>query len=216
MRRLNSETGALLPDDLLNTTQQRKREHKLAAILNDSRRLLQRDGYAAFTLRKAASEAGVPLGTLQHYFPTRELLLTSVINSTLRSFNESYHSIAASGGPASDRLTQLISRILSEAHDTETRIFMLEVYALANHEAFAAEALAESYQDYLEIFAKLVSEINPSLGKVECHLRGVLIVSQLEGVLVVLNSAKVGTSIDTESLSHAVRVVLNSLSTAGN
>ncbi|SIO71152.1 transcriptional regulator, TetR family [Burkholderia sp. GAS332] len=216
MQRLTFETGALLPEDLMSTTQQRKRGHKLATILEDSRKLMQRDGYAAFTLRKAAAEAGVPLGTLQHYFPTREVLLKTVIHQTLKQFNDEYHLIARSGGGAADRLTQLISKILTEVRDTETRLFMLEVAALANHEDFATEALAECYQDYIGIFASLVAEINPNLSKKESHIRAVLIVSQLEGLLVVLNSGNVNPSIDGQALDHAVHVVVNSLSTAGN
>jgi AcrR family transcriptional regulator len=216
MQRLTFETGALLPEDLMNTAQQRKRGHRLATILEDSRRLMQREGYAAFTLRKAAAEAGVPLGTLQHYFPTREGLLKTVIQQTLKLFNDEYHSIAKSGGPATDRLTQLISKILTEVRDKETRLFMLEVATLANHEEFAAEALAECYQDYLGVFANLVTEINPSLSKKESYIRAVLIVSQLEGLLVVLNSGNVGPTIDTQALDHAVHVVLSSLSTAGS
>lgn len=216
MQRLTFETGALLPDDLMNTAQQRKRGLRLATILEDSRRLLQREGYAAFTLRKAAAEAGVPLGTLQHYFPTREVLLKTVIQQTLKLFNDEYHSIARSGSPATERLTQLVSKILTEVRDTETRLFMLEVAALANHEEFAAEALAGCYRDYLEIFTNLVAEINPKISKKESHIRAVLIVSQLEGLLVVLHSGNVGPTVDTQSLDHAVHVVLNSLSTAGN
>lgn len=216
MQRLTFETGALLPEDLMSTTQQRKRGHRLATILEDSRRLMQREGYSAFTLRKAAAEAGVPLGTLQHYFPTREILLKTVIQQTLKLFNDEYHLIARSGGQATERLTQLINKILSEVRDKETRLFMLEAAALANHEDFAAEALAECYRDYLEIFANLVAEINPKLSKKESHVRAVLIVSQLEGLLVVLNSGNVGPSIDSQSLDHAVHVVLSSLSTAGS
>lgn len=206
------EAGALMADDLLSTPQQRKRGHKLTTILEDSRRLFQREGYAAFTLRRAAAEAGVPLGTLQHYFPTREVLLKALIQQTIRTFNDHYQVIASSGGPATQRLTRLIEQILKEVRTPDDRLFMLELAALANHDKFAADVLAENYKVYLGIVTRLVSEISPTLTERESVVRALLIIAQLEGLLVVLNSGSLGTGIDDDAITHAVHVLVNSLS----
>ena len=44
-----------------------------------ARAVLTRDGVAGTTLRAVAAEAGVPLGTLHYVFPSKELLITAVI-----------------------------------------------------------------------------------------------------------------------------------------
>ena len=44
-----------------------------------ARAVLCRDGVAGTTLRAVAAEAGVPLGTLHYVFPTKEQLITAVV-----------------------------------------------------------------------------------------------------------------------------------------
>ncbi|RNL63102.1 TetR/AcrR family transcriptional regulator [Nocardioides marmoriginsengisoli] len=48
-----------------------------------ARAVMARDGVAATTVRAVAAEAGVPLGTLQYVFPTKELLLKAVIEDVV-------------------------------------------------------------------------------------------------------------------------------------
>ena len=52
-----------------------RREQLVAA----ARRALTREGVARTSLRVVAAEAGVPLGTLQYVFPSKEQLLRAVI-----------------------------------------------------------------------------------------------------------------------------------------
>lgn len=48
-----------------------------------ARAVMARTGVAGTTLRAVAAEAGVPLGTLQYVFPTKEQLLEAVIESVV-------------------------------------------------------------------------------------------------------------------------------------
>jgi TetR/AcrR family transcriptional regulator, regulator of biofilm formation and stress response len=48
-----------------------------------ARQVMARDGVAAASLRVVAAEAEVPLGTLQYVFPSKELLLTAVIEDVV-------------------------------------------------------------------------------------------------------------------------------------
>lgn len=48
-----------------------------------ARAVMARDGVARTTLRSVAAEAGVPLGTLQYVFPTKERLLTAVVEDVV-------------------------------------------------------------------------------------------------------------------------------------
>ncbi|WP_435200844.1 TetR/AcrR family transcriptional regulator [Janibacter sp. GS2] len=52
-------------------------------IVNAARVALTRDGVARTSMRAVAAEAGVPLGTLQYIFPSRELLLRAVIEDVV-------------------------------------------------------------------------------------------------------------------------------------
>ena len=50
-----------------------------AQLVVAARAVLCRDGVAGTTLRAVAAEAGVPLGTLHYVFPTKEQLITAVL-----------------------------------------------------------------------------------------------------------------------------------------
>ncbi|KXO88648.1 TetR family transcriptional regulator [Tsukamurella pulmonis] len=57
-------------------------------IVAAARAVLIRDGVAKTSLRAVASEAGIPLGTLQHVFPGKQLLLQAVIEQVIDDISE--------------------------------------------------------------------------------------------------------------------------------
>ena len=52
-------------------------------LIAAARSALARDGVAKTSLRAVAAEAGVPLGTMQYVFPSKELLLRAVIEDVM-------------------------------------------------------------------------------------------------------------------------------------
>ncbi|MGN8005965.1 TetR/AcrR family transcriptional regulator [Acidovorax sp. 22279] len=214
MKPLTIDSATLMGSHELATPQQRKRESRLQAILETAQLVFRRDGYAAFTLRHVAAEAGVQLGTLQHYFPSRELLLRTMIVQTIRSYNEDYDRIARSEAPVERRMQAIIEQVLREVQDESDRTFLLEMSALACHEHFAAEALVESHRQYLGMWGRLIGEMNPGLNADERRMRALLIAAQLEGLMPFLQVGTPGAVPDSKALAHAVRVVAISLSSA--
>ncbi|MFS2024888.1 TetR/AcrR family transcriptional regulator [Massilia sp. CT11-137] len=214
MKNFSIDAGALAVEEAPGTLQHRKRVDKLQTIVEDARRVLQREGFGGFTLRKVASEAEVPLGTLQHYFPTRELLLRAVIVQTIREYNESYERIEQSDAPAEKRLEAIIDQVLVEIRDRDTRVFFLEIAAVACHHSFANQALEQSQRAYLNTLSRLISELNPSLNVRECELRSLLIASQIEGLMMFFQSIAADKMPDAEALRRAVVMVAKSISTA--
>lgn len=54
-----------------------------AQLIQAARSALARDGVAKTSLRAVAAEAGVPLGTMQYIFPSKERLLRAVIEDVV-------------------------------------------------------------------------------------------------------------------------------------
>lgn len=214
MKPLAIDSATLMGSQELATPQQRKRESRLQAILETAQLVFRRDGYAAFTLRRVAAEAGLQLGTLQHYFPSRELLLRTMLVQTIKGYNDDYDRVAKSDAPVERRVQAIIEQVLREVQDESDRAFLLEMSALATHEHFAAEALVESHRQYLGMWSRLIGEMNPGLGVDECRMRALLVAAQLEGLMPFLQVGAPGAVPDSKALSHAVRVVALSLSSA--
>lgn len=212
MEKFSIDFSTLAGGSPVASGQHKKRKDKLQTIVADARRVLQQEGFGGFTLRKVASEASVPLGTLQHYFPTRELLVRAVILETIQGFNENYDRIAHGSEPAEQRLETIVLQVLEEIHDKDTRVFLLEVSTIACHYEFASEALEQSHRIYLHTLSRLIGEINPSLSARDCDLRSLLIASQLEGLIFFLQSTAADKMPDAEAMRRAVVMLAKSLS----
>ncbi|TCK25222.1 TetR/AcrR family transcriptional regulator [Pseudonocardia endophytica] len=59
-----------------------------AQLIGAARTALARDGVAGTSLRAVAAQAGVPLGTMQYVFPSKEKLLQAVIEDVVEEIAE--------------------------------------------------------------------------------------------------------------------------------
>src|SRR5262245_53931731 len=58
------------------------------AIKKIAAQLIAERGYHSTSLRQLANEAGITLGTLYHYFPSKEALLSELIDDAMRPLLE--------------------------------------------------------------------------------------------------------------------------------
>lgn len=66
--------------DARRQPRQRRAEHTISVLLEATERVLSRDGFHAATTNGIAQVAGVSIGTLYHYFPTKEALVAAVVH----------------------------------------------------------------------------------------------------------------------------------------
>jgi AcrR family transcriptional regulator len=60
--------------------QQKRSEETIAVLVEATERVLAKEGFAAATTNRIAEVAGVSIGTLYHYFPTKEALVEAVVH----------------------------------------------------------------------------------------------------------------------------------------
>ena len=77
---------------------------------------------------------------------------------------------------------------------------IVESWGLALHEWFARDVVVEVQKQFTRLFARLVGEINPELSMEERELRGALIVSSCQGLVIFLRWNE-----DDASRMHAFR-----------
>lgn len=68
-----------MPENTVRRTQQERTATTRARVLDATMASLVEDGYAAATISRVQERAGVARGTLLHHFPTRAVLLASVV-----------------------------------------------------------------------------------------------------------------------------------------
>jgi AcrR family transcriptional regulator len=59
---------------------QKRSQETVDVLLEATERVLTRDGFASATTNKIAEVAGVSIGTLYHYFPTKEALVEALVH----------------------------------------------------------------------------------------------------------------------------------------
>lgn len=194
------------------------RATRVPAIIEVSMNIFNSHGNAGFTQRRVASEAGIRLRTLQHYFNSREELLRAVFEEFNRRYLDRYRSIAQdrfrSPEACLDAIVDETFAVLGEAGKNVSG-FVLDAWSLAEHEGFARDVVAKGCDEFQDMFAKLVARINPTLTTGECTLRGALLLSHLQGLAVFIRRAG-DNKPDLDSFRHATKVVWKGISTAAH
>lgn len=85
-------TAAVRAPQLRNVPVQARSRERLARVLEAADRILAADGAGAFTISRVASVAGVPVGSVYHYFVDKEALVEAL---ALRHWHELQAAVAA-------------------------------------------------------------------------------------------------------------------------
>lgn len=162
-----------------------------AALLDAAQQVLVTKGNANAAMRDFAAAAGVRIGHLQHYFPTRADLIRAVLE---RSLERSLQRLSEEAGldlgaGASGSLTRedshrLLTALLHEHSALEDVKMHLEIWALASADQQAAAALRSFYGQYAAHVSSMVRRGRPELSEPELAGVAAAIVSLFEGAAV--------------------------------
>jgi AcrR family transcriptional regulator len=196
--------------------QRGNRTTRVPEILEVAIRVFAREGNAGFTQRRVATDAGVRLSTLQHYFGSRESLLQSTIEEMGKRYLQRFRLLADDPQRTPEaRLEALLDETFDAltAPDNVVSPFALEVWCLAEHQSSVRDLMVQVSGNFQDLFSKLVAEINPALARDECRLRGALIYSHWQGLIVFLRRSGQNTP-DVVAFRKATKVVWKALSNA--
>lgn len=190
------------------------RTTRIPEIVEAAINVLARYGNVGFALRRVASDVGVHLATLQHYFPTREELLRAAMEKVATRYLTLFQNLVDDNNRSPEaRLDAIVDVAFDELTKSGTHIapFCLEGWSMAEREEFARGLVAGFNRQFEETLAGLVAKVNPSLLPEECALRGRLLYSHLAGLIVLVRPVRGGLS-DVEALRAATKVVWRALS----
>ena len=161
------------------------KEERKNKVLVEARSLLVEEGYANFSMRTIARRTGMHLKTLQHYFPSKADLLNELMDYVLREYYESqYENIARIEKieiPEA-KLNMIMKFTLEDSKSESTSKFFSELWALAQREGSAKDALDRIYSRHCELIESLICEINPAISKTKVSQRATMVAATIEGV----------------------------------
>ncbi|EKS71809.1 TetR family transcriptional regulator [Burkholderia sp. SJ98] len=215
MKKLTLTSAAMLEQSIVDPVKRRgNRQSRVPEIIDVSINVLIAAGYAGYTINRVANDAGIRLSTLQHYFPSREALLRATIEEISRRYLERFRHFAENKSHSPQaRLETIVDDAFVELIKPGLPASIFESWGLALHEPFARDVVVEMQKQFTRLFAELVGEINPQLSSAERELRGALIMSSLEGLVVFLRWSNDSAS-KLKTYRNAVKVVWSGLSRA--
>ncbi|KAA0998499.1 TetR/AcrR family transcriptional regulator [Paraburkholderia panacisoli] len=196
-----SSTAIFDPQTATSVRQRGNRESRVPEIIDVSINVLIEMGYAGYTINRVANDAGIRLSTLQHYFSTREALLRATTEEIAKRYFERFRKFVENRNRSPQaRLESIIDDAFADFVKPGLSAGIVESWGLALHESFARDVVVEAQKRFTRLFAQLVGEINPELSMEERELRGALIVSSCQGLVIFLRWSE-----DEASRMHAFR-----------
>ncbi|MFF7792953.1 TetR family transcriptional regulator [Streptomyces sp. NPDC007991] len=190
------------------------------SLLDAAETVLVAKGNASASLRTIADAAGIRIGHLQHYFPTRADLIKAVLE---RALDRSLERLAEATGlrvspddPSDIQLPQgradtadVVAVVLAEQDDPRLVRLYVEVWALAARDDDTAQVVREFYRKYVTHVAALVRLNRPEWTADFCRARAETFVALVEGAAL-LRSGIAGTrsaATDADLARQAVRLL---------
>lgn len=122
-----------------------------AALIAATETLMCREGYAAVTARKVATEAGLKVQLVYYYFESMDELVLEVIRQ--HSAERMKHFVKALASP------QPLRALWELNQNKNSALFMTEVLAMANHKDSIREELATIGNQFRNLQAEAVGQL---------------------------------------------------------
>ncbi len=166
----------------IRTGKHKKGRRTAAHILEQSTQVLMRDGYSQFSLRRVAQAAGVTLGNLQYYFPTKPDLVEAMLVHVLEGYIDTFDRLMAEvEGRPEEQLTAVLTYVIRDLTSPQTTVLFPELWSMANHEPAVQQYVEDLYESYRRIVAGLIARINPRLSPGQVRLLTIFITASIEG-----------------------------------
>lgn len=140
------------------------------------------EGYHNFSLRKVAAAAGIKLGNLQYYFPTKDDLVKAMLDQVIQVYLDDFAELrAGAGDDPKEQFKTVLRHVTYDLNTKMTTVFFPEMWSLSNHEDHVTEYLDDMYGQYRHILEEIISLINPSLSADQVQRIAIFISSSMEG-----------------------------------
>lgn len=184
-------------------------------ILQAARALLAAEGYAGLSMRRVASEVGISLSNVQHYYQSKDALLEALLLYTMNVFQAKIDAISAamrSDSPI-DRFLSTVDMFLDEISDPVTHAIFFEIWALASRNPFASTLMDKMMARERKTIFNLIRGLAPGMEDDQTMQRAILIVAQVEG-LMLFRLDKTARPAEFDAVRASVRKALVALATA--
>jgi AcrR family transcriptional regulator len=153
-------------------------------IAKAAKRVFLRAGDAGFSMRNVAKEAGMSMGAVQHFYPTRDRLMAAMLEYVVNEYEAAYERVFKElpfNGEA--RLLGVIDHLVLDITRAETRQFFFALWSLGGHNKFAAAFVEEMYTHHRRNLAAFIGAARPGLSEERCFEAALQIAALIDGLM---------------------------------
>ncbi|MFI6866137.1 TetR/AcrR family transcriptional regulator [Nocardia sp. NPDC050406] len=144
-------------------------------------------GVPGMTIRAVAAAAGVPLGTLQYVFPTKDQLLRAVITKVIHDVSEVLRTEVEIDKGVEHALRQGVTSFWEKLVDNHVGLQIMQyellTYSLRNEAGGLARAQYESYSAVVTEFCEQAARVAGERCAVGFDTLGRLALAQIDGLI---------------------------------
>jgi AcrR family transcriptional regulator len=183
-------------------------------ILSAARNVLIEEGYPRFTMRNIADRAGMTVGNLSYYYKNKEDLLHDLLEAVIQGYLGDFERIVDDASkPPDQRLEELVRFIMNDLSTKETTGFFPALWALANHDSFAAAEMEKMYAVERGAIARAVRQIRPDLSKRDRDAISLFLSAAMEGHTMFIGYERENKAIAPEVINIASYAFLSMVRT---
>lgn len=168
-----------------------RREQRGRELVALARSVLVDEGLDEFVLRDIAARAGMSVGNLQYYFPTRDDLLAAVVRAELdRDLNVLGRILDRAEGVADRerRLAEVAGGLVRDWCDGGSNVYAAVALLAFHHERFR-QLNREVYETVYAALGPFVRAADPAADDVTVASRARLVTALLDGVAMQIHAA---------------------------
>lgn len=167
---------------------------RATSILLEAQNIVIEEGFAALSMRGLAGRVGITLGNLQHYYASKEQLLSALVLFVMDHLQSKMAEalLKEAGSTPRKRLEDSVKVLLTEVQDPRMAAVFMEIWTLSGRAGFAGEVVSQVQARELKAMKQLLKDLPGAKVPTGVDTRAAMMVLLIEGLTVQLYRA--GTS----------------------
>jgi AcrR family transcriptional regulator len=166
-------------------------KQRAAAILTAAKQVMVDGGYSQLTLRRVATEAGIPLRHLQYYYRAKHDLLRALCESICEDYIARCDALAArQHSSPKARFAACVDFLIDDNRDAFSNTLFFELWALACHDDYTNRLVDRLYSHYRNYVRDLIAAMRPKASAHAIESRAMQIVAFIEGLTLFIGRNK--------------------------
>jgi AcrR family transcriptional regulator len=154
-------------------------------VVKAAKQVFLRETDSGFSIRNVAREAGLSMGAVQHFYPTRDKLMAAMLEFVVNEYEAAYERVFSElpfNGEA--RLFGVIEHLALDITRAETRQFFFALWALGCRNKFAAARIEEMYSHHRRQLAALIGAARPRFSEERCFEIAMQVAALIDGLMI--------------------------------